>query len=252
MSRFQDQKKHFAALFSRPDWLQALQREVTGVAFAKGAANSFLALLNRVECRWQAAYGLGLCVSLMAAENMETARVFMRRLMWNLNEESGNLGWGIPEAMGCILAATPPLADEYARIFISYGYQTGKDDNFLDHVPLRRGVYWGIGRLAQTNALRASPAMPHLVAALRDEDGILCAFAAWALLQLAVSDFALADEESGEGWKRAADELGEQLELRKNSDRIWTPVEYFDGAIIVTESLAAILERALAAIARKG
>ena len=44
-------------------------------------------------------------VSRLADSDMEAARVIMRRLMWNLNDESGGIGWGSPEAMGEILAA---------------------------------------------------------------------------------------------------------------------------------------------------
>jgi len=40
----------------------------------------------------------------------------MRRLMWNLNDESGGIGWGNPEAMGEILACHEALANEYAPI----------------------------------------------------------------------------------------------------------------------------------------
>lgn len=251
MSRFQEQKKLFTRLCLGENWLEALRAEICDAAYAKGAANAFLALLSRPETRWQAAYALGLCLSLMAADHMESARVFMRRLMWSLNEESGNLGWGIPEAMGCILAASPALADEYARIFISYGYETGKDDNFLDHGPLRRGVYWGIGRLAGANPARALPALPHLVRALSDSDGIICAHAAWALSQLAVSAPALVGEVEKAAWTEAATALRRARQEREESGQADMPVEYLEGETIVEESLDRILARASAAVEGK-
>lgn len=249
MSRFQEQKKRLASLSSNRNWLQALRDEITSVEVAKCSSNAFLALLNRPEARWQAAYGLGLCLPLMANENMESARVFMRRLMWSLNEESGNLGWGIPEAMACILAACTPLADEYARIFVSYGYETGRDDNFLDHGPLRRGVYWGIGHIAGTNARHVLPALPHLIKALSDEDAVICAYAAWAMQQLEEAVPAGTEGQTHELWQKALDGLFEQIRKRRERKQDGMIVEYFDGEAILHRTLADVLAQSLQAVA---
>ena len=70
----------------------------------------------------------------------------MRRLMWMLNDESGGIGWGAPEAMAEAMACHPRLAEEYVRILLSY---IREDGNFLEYEPLRRGALWGIGRLAR-------------------------------------------------------------------------------------------------------
>ena len=70
----------------------------------------------------------------------------MRRLMWNLNDESGGIGWRArPEAMGEIVARSERLADEYGHILISY---LDPDGNYLEHPLLQRGLLWGIGRFA--------------------------------------------------------------------------------------------------------
>ncbi len=72
-----------------------------------------------------------------AEEDMESARVIMRRLMWSLNDESGGIGWGSPEAMGEIIASHDGLAKEYAHVLISYVWEEG---NFLEYEPLQRGA----------------------------------------------------------------------------------------------------------------
>ena len=71
---------------------------------------------NVPEVRWGAITAMGKVVGLMAEEDMESARNIIRRLMWNLNDESGGIGWGSPEAMAEILIqnnticmATKPL-----------------------------------------------------------------------------------------------------------------------------------------------
>jgi len=62
--------------------------------------------------RWRAVTAMGRVVSSLAENDMESARVVMRRFMWNLNEESGGIGWGCPEAMGETMARSAPLARE--------------------------------------------------------------------------------------------------------------------------------------------
>jgi len=78
----------------------------------------------------------------LAVKQMEKARILMRRIMWNLNDESGGIGWGSPEAMGQILSKSPGLAMEFKSILFSYLDPKG---NFIEHEALQRGVLWGIG-----------------------------------------------------------------------------------------------------------
>jgi hypothetical protein len=85
----------------------------------------------------------------LSLKQMEKARILMRRIMWNLNDESGGIGWGSPEAMGQILYKSPALAMEFKSILFSYLDHRG---NFIEHELLQRGVLWGIGTY-----LKASP-----------------------------------------------------------------------------------------------
>jgi hypothetical protein len=88
---------------------------------------------------------MGEVTSRLARENREDARVVLRRMMWNLNDESGGIGWGVPEAMGEILARHAGLAEEFTNILASYSREDG---NYLEHVPLQVGLLWGLVRLA--------------------------------------------------------------------------------------------------------
>lgn len=85
---------------------------------------------------------MGLLGSRMAVRNMEKARIVLRRIMWNLNDESGGIGWGSPEAMGEILSLSPELAPEFKSILFSYLDPAG---NPIDHEMLQQGILWGIG-----------------------------------------------------------------------------------------------------------
>ena len=246
MSRFREQKTRLKTLLAETNWLATLDAMIVGPEAAREVLNPLLALLARPELRWQAAYGLGLAVPLMAEEAMENARVVMRRFMWSLNEESGNIGWGIPEAMACILANSPPLSREYSRIFFSYGYETGKEDNFIDHAPLRRGVYWGMGRIAQSDPATASAALLHLAAALGDEDRPIRGYAAWALAQLAKGGDGGEESADSEAWQQARQALAGAAAGESAPDE---RIELFDGKAVVMAPLRTLYRDALQASA---
>ena len=128
------------------------------------------------EIKWAAVAAMGVVVSNLAEEDMEAARVIMRRLMWNLNDESGGIGWGSPEAMGEIMAVHEGLAKEYVHILISY---TREDGNYLEYESLQRGLLWGIGRLAQASPELLKESVPHLLPYLRSPDASVRGHAAW-------------------------------------------------------------------------
>jgi hypothetical protein len=120
---------------------------------------------------------MGPVVARLADEDMESARVVMRRLMWNLNDESGGIGWGSPEALGAIMACHEELAEEYAHILMSY---TRKDGNYLEHEILQRGLLWGIGRLAEARPRLLPDTGRYLLPYLRSPDAAVRGLAARA------------------------------------------------------------------------
>jgi len=139
----------------------------------------FSFLLHREEqTRWRAITAMGAVVAHLAAKDLESARIIMRRLMWSLNDESGGIGWGAPEAMGEIIASHEGLAKEYARILVSY---IREDGNFLEYEPLQRGALWALGRVAQSRANLVQDALPHLLPYLASTDAPLRGLAAWTV-----------------------------------------------------------------------
>ena len=98
--------------------------------------------------KWHSVTALGQAVSCMAESDFESARIVMRRFMWMLNDESGGIGWGIPEVIGEVCAAHPQIAQEYSHILVSFM----REDGFYLELPeLQRGLMWGVGRFAQVN-----------------------------------------------------------------------------------------------------
>jgi len=119
--------------------------------------------------RWRAVTALGMVTDALAGESMEEARVVMRRLMWTLNDESGGIGWGAPEAMGEITAVNSRLAEEYHRILCSY---VSKEGNFLEHETLQRGALWGLCRLAKVDPKKMTSALPDVRTHLTSTDPV--------------------------------------------------------------------------------
>ena len=147
---------------------------------ARQAINALFSFLPSTDAkvRWAAVTAMGSMVSRLADRQMEQARVVMRRLMWQLNDESGGIGWGCPEAMGEIMASHEGLANEFAHILVSY---VRKDGNFLEYEPLQQAVVWGIARLAEVRPQLVREAVPHLLPFLEVRNATLRGLAAWAL-----------------------------------------------------------------------
>lgn len=119
--------------------------------------------------KWHAVTAMGVVTAALAETDMESARVVMRRCMWNLNDESGGIGWGSPEAMGDMMARNRRLAKEYANILTSYIMPHG---NFVEHEILQRGVLWGLARLAEVEPERVTQTGPFLLPFLDSQDPV--------------------------------------------------------------------------------
>ena len=147
---------------------------------SRQVVNSLLSCLFSLDekIRWRAIEAIGLVVKDMADKDMESARVIMRRLMWNLNDESGGIGWGSPEAMGEILSRHQGLADEFQHILLSYTYKEG---NYLELESLQQGLLWGIGRFARVRPQKVKEAVPYILDYLESSDGSVRGLAAWTL-----------------------------------------------------------------------
>ncbi len=128
--------------------------------------------------KWRAVTAMGEVVSALAGTDLESARIVMRRLIWNLNDESGGIGWGSPEAMGEIIAMHDKLGEEYNRVLISY---IDKKGNFLENEVLQQGVLWGIGRIAVIKPQLVRDSFSLLVPYLEHRDSLSRGLAARAM-----------------------------------------------------------------------
>lgn len=189
MSHFRKTKQELRLWLASELW-QTYLPEITALGLR--GVGALLALLPvGGELSWRAAHALGALMAQLAEQNLEESRNIFRRLMWHMNEESGNIAWGIPEAMGEIVGQSRTLALLYHKIVISYIRQGAGDGNLCDHAPLRRSCYWAIARLARAWPDLAKVAFEPLLAGLHDSDRI-CRF--MALYALAFSPFSKEDK----------------------------------------------------------
>ncbi len=149
--------------------------------------NSLLSLLldNDELVRWRAVTAIGSIVSLMAKKDIEAARVIMRRLMWSLNDESGGIGWGAPEAMSEIMAQCDKIAEEFHSILISYLDEEG---NFLEYEALQKGLIWGVSRLSMIRPDLMKPASRYLHKYLDSNDPSIRGLSAFSVGLLKARD----------------------------------------------------------------
>lgn len=150
---------------------------------ARQVVNPLFSILYNTDevLKWKAVTAMGAVVSNLAGHDMESARIVMRRLIWNLNDESGGIGWGSPEAMGEIMACHEKLAEEYSSILISYIREGG---TFIENEELQKGVLWGIGRLSHARPLLVKDAVPPLLPFMESQHSTSRGLAAWATAAL--------------------------------------------------------------------
>jgi len=168
-------KKKLFDLLSQGDLDKALVE--TGRLPPRQIINPLLSFIQsgNEKVKWGAVKATGQVVSRLAESDLEAARVIMRRLMWTLNDESGGIGWGSPEAMGEILTAHSGLAQEYALILLSYAREDG---NYLEHEGLQRGLMWGIGRLSEKRPELVRGSAEFLLPYLQSQDEVIRGLAA--------------------------------------------------------------------------
>jgi hypothetical protein len=124
--------------------------------------------------RWRAIEALGLLAERAAHKDPETVRDWIRRILWNMMEESGGLMWHGPEAIGEMLARVPELIPEYV----------GPLGSFRVEEPFEAGTFQALDRISAVRSEPLSRIAEFLLPALDDPDPRIRAHAAAALMRL--------------------------------------------------------------------
>ena len=146
-------KKHIAQVL-RSDTPDDIRNELQRFE-ARSLVNPLISLLCHTEdtIRWNAVFTLGWVIDIISETDLEGGRVIMRRFLWMLNDESGGIGWGVPEAMAETMYLNRAMAQEYLHMLVSYTKDDGpeqfQDGNFLELPMMQEGVLWGVCRVAE-------------------------------------------------------------------------------------------------------
>jgi len=129
----------------------------------------------RNELRWYALSALEALAQNFAAQYDEVYRNVIRRAVWAMADESGNVPWAAPEMMAVVIKACPAQYKEFVKIMVHNG---------LDSPMCHHGVLWAVGYLGTEFLSELEPFMPKLMRFLDAKDDELRGLAVWALKAL--------------------------------------------------------------------
>lgn len=121
--------------------------------------------------RWHAIEALGWLSQRFGAENDEPFRNLIRRCLWAMNDESGNVPWAAPEVMAAIIGGAKRQFTEYIPMLVT---------NALDNPMCHQGLAWSIGHLAAEYRQDLAPFLPKLRSLLRSDDDAIRGYAVYA------------------------------------------------------------------------
>ncbi|MBI5118935.1 hypothetical protein HZA56_20905 [Candidatus Poribacteria bacterium] len=138
---------------------------------------ALLMLINDTEelVRQRACWELGRAVSRMSESKIE---VFIQRLLWRLNPESGDNPMGVPEALGEIGYRAPEQIRNAVCVFLQY----------LDDERLRPGLLQAVGRVGQRLSDVFTEHFSAISPYLGDKDPIISGNAVLALARISRGD----------------------------------------------------------------
>ena len=174
--RSRDLKKQIHKLLSKENFNDGLY-QISNLPAEKVISPLLSFFYNNDQLiRWRAVSAMGIVIAKLSEQNFEATRNLMRRLMWNLNDESGCVGWGSPEAMGEIMVLNERLASEYHKILISYIIP---NRNYIENEALQQGVLWGIWRLAHARPEYVKNSIDYLLPFIESPNPVLRGLALW-------------------------------------------------------------------------
>jgi hypothetical protein len=142
-----------------------------------------LSLLYAAEdyTHWLAIEAIGHVGGALAASDPEQTRELVRRLLWNLNDESGGTPWGAVGGVGAIAAARPDLFSGYLSLLFPFAGDAAAGPEFI----------WSVARVGRGRPDTVARYIPFLLSQLGHAQALSRAYAAWALGVLAVPQTAV-------------------------------------------------------------
>lgn len=156
---------------------QLLNRDLEAVATWSANVRNPLRILFSLTydrehlMRWRAVEAVGTVARQMAATDTEKLRDFVRRMLWQMNDESGGLSRLAPELIGEVLVNAPDLLHEFSSLLPA----------FLVEEPFERGTHLTVYRLASIRPELFVDCVDQLLVSLEDADPFVRGLAALAV-----------------------------------------------------------------------
>lgn len=122
--------------------------------------------------RWYAIEAIGRLARELAPGESEIYKNLIRRFLWAMNDESGNVPWSSPEGIASIIASQPFLFADYTPMLFT---------NALDNPMCYRGMLWAGGRIGRIRKSLVLPFIDEIWPFISATDSDLRGYAAWAL-----------------------------------------------------------------------
>ena len=120
---------------------------------------------------WRAIEAIGLLTAELAGTDPDRVRNIVGRLLWMIRDESGGIGWSVPEILGEIVRNNPVLCEDIAPIIAS----------FHEEKMLTPGVLLALSRIGQINTETVRYAVPIIRSYLSATDPTIRGFAVIAI-----------------------------------------------------------------------
>ena len=134
--------------------------------------------------RWRTIRALGAVAGDRESVSDRRIRELLRRFFWWLNDESGAVPFGVPEAIGEILAKRPELQADFLPLLCGLAHE----QDVIQTGPIERGIYWALGRVGGDVAACSPEAVAALTHAVwHHPDREICIVAQWALSEIGVA-----------------------------------------------------------------
>ena len=130
--------------------------------------------------RWRAIEALEWLGEVLAWAHEEEFRNLIRRCLWAMNDESGNVPWAAPEVMAAVISAQPQLYGEFVPMLVTNG---------LDNGMCHQGVAWAVTKLWPVQAEKLTPFLPKLPTLLQSNDSEVRGYAAVMSAKIAEADW---------------------------------------------------------------
>jgi len=106
------------------------------------------------------------------AGQKENVREYIRRLLWSMCDEAGEMGWSAPQTIAEIISAIPELLEPYGSNMIARAF---------DEPTLVAGGLWGIGHLGTKMKEAVESAQDVILGVFNTGDTEILGLAAWAM-----------------------------------------------------------------------